>query len=83
MAPFFDTLALRASQIDSYLCVGLDPHRAQNAAEAERICVDIIHATAQYACCFKPNSAFFEAHGGPGFVALRRVISAAQAHGKP
>lgn len=79
---FFDAVSARCKSIDSLLCVGLDP-RAETASEAEKVCLDIISATSEYACCFKPNSAFFEAHGGPGFEALGRVIAASHEAGVP
>ncbi|KAJ1451951.1 hypothetical protein M885DRAFT_528367 [Pelagophyceae sp. CCMP2097] len=75
---FFAQLEARAAEIDSVLCVGLDPHNAKTAADAERECIALIDATAEYACCFKPNSAFFEAFGGDGLNALKAVIARAQ-----
>jgi hypothetical protein len=48
----------------------------QNAAEAERFCLDIIDATHEYAAAYKPNIAFFEVFGAEGFSALKNVINA-------
>ena len=37
-------------------------------------CVSVIDATADAAAAFKPNLAFFEALGAPGFVSMKRVV---------
>jgi uridine monophosphate synthetase len=71
---FFETLAQRAREIDSLLCVGLDP-RANDAALAREECLRLIDATADFACAFKPNAAFFEAFGAEGVAALKDVIA--------
>jgi uridine monophosphate synthetase len=70
---FFDRLAQRAREIDSLLCVGLDP-RGTEADTVRAECCRLIDATADYACAFKPNSAFFEALGPDGLRALQEVI---------
>ena len=36
--------------------------------------MDIILSTSSYAAAYKPNVAFFEAFGGPGFELLRKII---------
>lgn len=77
MSSFFELLDKRAKT--TLLCVGLDP-RSKNAADAERECIAIINATADYAAAFKPNAAFFEAHGPEGWSALRRVVKAVPQH---
>jgi uridine monophosphate synthetase len=71
---FFDRLAARAKEIDSLLCVGLDP-RGATVDDIREECGRIIAATADYALAFKPNSAFFEAHGPEGMLALLDVIA--------
>lgn len=38
-------------------------------------CIRLIDLTSEFACAFKPNSAFFEAHGAEGLAALREVIA--------
>ena len=78
MGGFFEELAARCATARTYLCVGLDP-RASSAAEAEAKCVALVEATHEYACCFKPNAAFFEARGAEGVAALKRVV--AKVHG--
>ena len=77
---FFSTMESRARQIDSLLCVGLDPHPsdlpAQTPAAAIDFCLRLIEACADFALAFKPNIAFFEAFGADGISALRQVIAA-------
>ena len=72
---FFDRLARRATQIDSLLCIGLDP-RGDSVEAIREECGRIIAATVEYALAFKPNSAFFEAFGPEGMLALLDVIAA-------
>ncbi len=80
MTSFFSRLQTRARQIDSLLCVGLDPHPADlaapTAAAARDFCLRLIEATVDSAVAFKPNAAFFEAFGPEGMAALRDVIAA-------
>ena len=72
---------------DSLLCVGLDPDPSQlpaplresgNIADAiVAFNAGIIDATADIVCAFKPNLAFYLAHGTPGIAALqatRRLV---------
>ena len=53
----------------SMLCVGLDPDLARmpeglgrSVADIEKFCMEIIKATAEYACAFKPQIAYFAAN---------------------
>ncbi len=83
MKPFFIRLEERARQIDSLLCIGLDPHPA-DLAEASAIgvkefCLRLIEATSDVAVAYKPNAAFFEAFGVEGWAALQEVIAAVPA----
>lgn len=77
---FFSGLDARARSIDSLLCVGLDPHPAEltspTAAAAKDFCLRLVEATHDLALAFKPNAAFFEAFGAPGWQALEEVIAA-------
>ena len=77
--PFFEHLQARAVASDSLLCVGWDPHPEllpENTARAARtFCEELIAATAEFACAFKPNAAFFEALGPDGVAALQAVIA--------
>ncbi|WP_454457487.1 orotidine-5'-phosphate decarboxylase [Thauera phenylacetica] len=63
--------ALRAAwqQRDSLLCVGLDPDPAKFPAHLQgrpdailEFCTQIVNATADLVCCFKPQIAYFAAH---------------------
>jgi uridine monophosphate synthetase len=78
--PFFERLEERAKVSNSLLCVGLDPHpgllEEKSATGALSFCLRIIEKTADLACAFKPNSAFFEAFGSEGMTALGEVIQA-------
>jgi orotidine-5'-phosphate decarboxylase len=66
-----------------FLCVGLDsdfekiPDEARLSGVRESIVAfnrAIVDATADIVCAFKPNSAFYEAHGDEGWNALRETI---------
>ena len=63
---FSDKLHARWHASNSMLCVGLDPDPARLPAELagqadgiEQFCRQIIDATAEYACAFKPQIAYF------------------------
>lgn len=75
---FFEKLTKRAKEIDSLLCVGLDPHKSElqedSAEGAFRFCQRLIEETTEVACAFKPNAAFFEVYGSAGWEALQRVL---------
>ena len=77
---FFERLDKRAREIDSLLCVGLDPHPAdlpESTAEAAlAFCLRLVKATTSLALAYKPNAAFFEAYGAAGWTALRELIKA-------
>ncbi|GKT00756.1 orotidine-5'-phosphate decarboxylase [Acidovorax sp. SUPP3434] len=66
---FIDMLQGAAAQNDSMLCVGLDPEPdrfpAAMRGDARKIydfCAAIVDATADLACAFKPQIAYFAAH---------------------
>lgn len=80
MSSFFEIVEARAQK--SLLCVGLDP-RSKNAADAKHECFDLIDQTAEFAACFKPNAAFFEAFGIEGWKALADVVAKINAAGVP
>lgn len=77
---FFERLEERILSANSLLCVGLDPHpellSQKNAVGARDFCFRLIEETAEVACAFKPNSAFFEAFGAEGVRVLGDVIGA-------
>jgi len=80
METFTSFLEKRVAQIDSLLCVGLDPHRSDltdfSADAAKEFCIRLIDATVDFAAAYKPNTAFFEALGPKGMASLEAVIAA-------
>ena len=67
---FLDMLRDATARNDSLLCVGLDPEPTrfpdQLRGDAHRIydfCAAIVDATADLVCAFKPQIAYFAAHG--------------------
>ncbi len=79
MTNFFTSLDERARRIGSLLCVGLDPHPAdlpeQTPAAALEFCLNLIKVTKDLALAYKPNAAFFEVYGAPGWAALGELIA--------
>jgi orotidine-5'-phosphate decarboxylase len=78
--PFISALKHRWQTANTLVCVGLDPEPAKfpapfaNDADAVfNFCRDIVDATAQYACAFKPQIAHFAALGAES--ALQRLIA--------
>jgi len=70
---FFDRLREASRARRSLLCVGLDPEPDRipgGAAGALRHCADVVERTAEHACCYKPNAAFWEQYGPDGWKAL-------------
>lgn len=82
---FFATLERSVADKGSNLCVGLDPRpaarpetddaRAGAAALAYEENRRLIEATLPYTACYKPNLAFYEALGIPGWEALKRTLA--------
>jgi orotidine-5'-phosphate decarboxylase len=77
---FVTALKHRWSTANSLVCVGLDPEPAKFPAKFGddpdaifAFCRDIADATADYACCFKPQIAHFAAHGAED--ALQQLIA--------
>jgi orotidine-5'-phosphate decarboxylase len=77
---FMHALRTRWHDADSLVCVGLDPEPAKFPArfhgDADVVfgfCRDIVDATAEYACAFKPQIAHFAALGAED--ALQRLIA--------
>ncbi|MGE5583291.1 MAG: orotidine-5'-phosphate decarboxylase [Bacillota bacterium] len=78
MANFIDLLEARWEK-GCFLCVGLDSDYAKLPAAIKTASIteslfnfnrEIIEATAEYCCAFKPNSAFYEGYGLEGLAAL-------------
>lgn len=83
--PFAEKLAAAMARNNSLLCVGLDPDPRHfpghfptvvNTAALVNWGTSIIHQTADLACCYKPNIAFYEQYGVEGLEALRQIIAA-------
>ncbi len=77
-----EKIALAQASRDSRLCVGIDPNYDKmpegltaSPADFERFVREIIAATAEYACAFKFNLAFFERLGGEGLHILGRCLA--------
>lgn len=80
MNHFFKELLASQKEKKTYLCVGLDPHLEKlplsmrgNKDAILPFLKEIIDATVEYACCFKPQIAYFSAYGLES--ALEEVIS--------
>lgn len=65
----------------SFLCVGIDPvpellpdHLKGQKDSLIQFCTAIVDATAPHCVAYKPNIAFFEAYGIPGWQALEQLI---------
>lgn len=77
---FTKAIGARASSIGSCICVGLDPDltKLPNSISPDgdgivRFLTNIIEATSDIACVYKPNLAFFGAVGTDGLSILRQV----------
>ena len=78
MTTFWDKLDAAIDRNDSLLCVGLDPQPESIPARYGSMGAftrAIIDATADLACAYKPNIAFYEAAGEAGLEALRETLA--------
>ena len=82
---FLDMLCAASTQNQSMLCVGLDPEPARFPAamqgDARKIydfCAAIVDATADVVCAFKPQIAYFAAHGAED--QLERLMQHMRSH---
>ncbi len=76
---YFDKLRAASAARESLLCVGLDPEPKNVPGGPEGAidrCRRIIDATSRVACCYKPNSAFWEQYGPRGWEALATIRAA-------
>lgn len=83
---FIQSLRTRWEHADSLVCVGLDPEPARFPARFSdtpdavfQFCRDIVDATAEYVCAFKPQIAHFAALGAESAL-LRLIEHAHRAH---
>lgn len=90
----FTRLERRCQEVNSILCVGLDPHLSElrvsaNASASEiaqaceQFCFQLIDDTHAVACAYKPNAAFFETLGVRGAEVLERVCEKIRLLGIP
>jgi len=73
---YFDRLRALSTDRSTLLCVGLDPDPERiegGAAGALRLCREVVRQTEEHACCFKPNSAFWEQYGPDGWKVLMEL----------
>ncbi|MHB8587534.1 MAG: orotidine-5'-phosphate decarboxylase [Candidatus Dormibacteraceae bacterium] len=73
---YFDRLRALSADRNTLLCVGLDPDPERiegGAVGALRHCREVVRQTEEHACCFKPNSAFWEQYGPDGWTALMEL----------
>lgn len=95
---FASRLHRRVQQLDSRICLGIDPrpeqHRStdpaalgDDPAQVARAVISyylgIINATEDLVACYKPQSAFFEALGIPGLIALAQILADLRDRGIP
>ena len=80
---FIQKLTGAIERNNSLLCVGLDPDLSRitgdPGSDEEKLVrwgLEIIEQTADLACCYKPNIAFYEQYGPQGLSALRHIIAA-------
>jgi orotidine-5'-phosphate decarboxylase len=80
----FMTMLEQGWRQGNFICVGLDsayerlPAALRSSTTVEEALFvfnrDIIDATCELVCAYKPNAAFYEAQGDAGFRALRRTV---------
>jgi orotidine 5'-phosphate decarboxylase subfamily 2 len=73
---FTARLVAGVANTGSMLCLGLDPDDMADAAAAERHCHRLLEAALDSVCAVKPNLAFFEQFGSPGYAVLERLRAA-------
>ena len=76
---YLDKLRAASAARNSLLCIGLDPEPKNvpgGLDGAIALCRRIIDATAEVACCYKPNAAFWEQYGPRGWEALAAIRAA-------
>ncbi|MBX7059445.1 MAG: orotidine-5'-phosphate decarboxylase [Leptospirales bacterium] len=84
MSTFYDRFVTRRDQLQSTLCVGLDPDPEKFPAgyaaggdiinETLLFLGDVVEATAPFTVAYKPNLAFFERLGSQGFLLFETLI---------
>jgi orotidine-5'-phosphate decarboxylase len=85
---FYEKLRAAQATSQSWLCVGLDPDPAlmpdlpelKGPQGLAAFCGAIVAATRDLACAYKPNLAFFLAHGSAGLRALEQTLGEIPPH---
>ena len=87
MSAAIDKLEASVEATDSLLCVGLDPELSRlperfksDAYPLFSFCRYVVDVTAEYACAFKPNTAFFEAEGSAGWAQMSMLFEHLREH---
>ena len=87
LSPAIGKLEARMEASRSLLCVGLDPelsrlpeHFRHHVHPLFSFCRHVVDQTAEYACAFKPNTAFFEAHGTDGWAQMSMLFEHLREH---
>ncbi len=91
--PFFDRLETARRERGSVLCVGIDPRLGTMPEEVTagldgdveavltRFGTELLELAGPHAACFKPQIAFFEAHGLAGLRAFVAILKEARRRG--
>ncbi len=75
MSAFLHKLENATKRNNSMLCIGLDPDpKLMPEMPVAKFLCDIVEATKDLVCAYKPNFAFFEAMGLDGWRALQEVM---------
>lgn len=82
---YAERLHRRIAATGSALCVGIDPRldRHGSVDELRDFCERVIEETAEFAAAFKPNIAYFEALGVPGYRLVESLVGWMKATGVP
>ncbi|PYE55827.1 orotidine-5'-phosphate decarboxylase [Deinococcus yavapaiensis] len=82
---FADTLTQRVLEVNSRLCLGLDPRidAYRDFAHLKAHTLDVLEACADLVACMKPQLAFYEALGLDGLLLLEEVCATARTLGLP
>ena len=82
MKKFSEKLKNASQKNKSLLCVGLDivldklpSHFEKTPESLYTFALEIVEATKDLVCAYKPNIAFFEAHGSQGLAALEKLLT--------
>ncbi|MBL9159146.1 MAG: orotidine-5'-phosphate decarboxylase [Verrucomicrobiales bacterium] len=82
---YVQRLQQRIELTGSALCVGIDPRLDLHPSTADlaAFCEQVIEETAPFAAAFKPNIAYFEALGVPGYQLVEALIARMKTTGVP